>query len=60
MIRRGAAAAIGGTIACAGLVACVLAATGVADRRHEARRAYLAERDALDATAAGAGLGHPD
>lgn len=60
MIRRGAAAAIGGTIACAGLVACVLAATGVSDRRHDGRRAYLAERDALDAAAAGAGLGHPD
>jgi hypothetical protein len=60
VIRRGAAAAIGGTIACAGLVACVLAATGVSDRRHDSRRAYLAERDALDAAAAGAGLGHPD
>ena len=60
MIRRGAAAAVGGTIACAGLVACVLAATGVSERRHDDRRAYLAERDALDAAAAGAGLGHPD
>ena len=60
MIRRGAAAAGGGTIACAALVACVLAATGVADRRHEGARGYLAERDALDAAAAAASLGRPE
>lgn len=60
MIRRGAAVAGGGTIACAALVACVLGATGVADRRHDGARAYLAERDALDAAAAAASLGRPD
>ncbi len=60
MIRRGAAAALGGTLACAGLVACVLAATGVSDRRHDGERGYLAERDALDAAAAAASLGHPE
>jgi hypothetical protein len=60
VIRRGTAAALGGTIACAALVACVLGATGVADRRHDGARLYLAERDALDAAAARAALGHPD
>lgn len=60
MIRRGAAAALGGSAACAALVACVLAATGVADRRHDRQRLYLAERDALAAAAGRASLGHPD
>jgi hypothetical protein len=60
VIRRGAAAALGGTLACTALVACVLGATGVSDRRHDGVRGYLAERDALDAAAAGASLGHAD
>src|SRR6185503_11807607 len=59
MIRRGPAAALGGSLACAALVACVLGATGVADRRHDRARLYIAERDALDASAAGAALARP-
>jgi hypothetical protein len=60
VIRRGTAAALGGTAAGAALVACLLAATGVADRRHDRQRLYLAERDALAAAAGHASLGHPD
>ena len=60
MIRRGTSTALGGTIACAALVACVLGATGVADRRHDRARLYIAERDALDASAASAALARPD
>ncbi len=60
MIRRATATAVGGTLACAALVACVLGATGVADRRHDRARLYIAERDAQGATAAGAALARPD
>jgi hypothetical protein len=60
VIRRGTATAVGGTLACAALVACVLGATGVADRRHDRARLYIAERDAQDASAAGAALARPD
>ena len=60
MIRRGPAAALGGSLACAALVACELGATGVADRRHDRARLYIAERDALDASAAASALGRSD
>jgi hypothetical protein len=60
VIQRSWAAWGGVIVASTALVAVVLGATAVGDRRHDTERLYLAERGALDAAATAAPLRDPD